>query len=139
MLAVRRTLLGRGNRVDRQRLEARAHQQRAGAGAAQDIGDLAGIEHEIDRYQHRAHARQREAHRRKGVRVARQDGDAVAGGDALLRQRGDQAVADLVEIAVAPLHVAADDGGLVGRALRRAPQDVSHAMLMRAADRRLLV
>ncbi len=49
----------------------------AGAGMAQDVGHLVGLEHEIDRHQDRAPARQRKAQGRKAVGVARQHGDLV--------------------------------------------------------------
>jgi hypothetical protein len=52
--------------------------QHLGPRVPQDVGDLFGLEHEVDRHQHRAQARQREAQGREGVAVARQHGDAAA-------------------------------------------------------------
>jgi hypothetical protein len=52
----------------------------------EDVAGLAGSEHEVDRHQHRAQARQREAQRGEAMRVARQHGHAVALGHAAARQ-----------------------------------------------------
>ena len=77
----------------RQRGEAAVGGQHRRAGMAQDIGDFLGLQHEIDRHQHRAEPRQRKPHRHKGVRVARQHRHARALGDAALGEAGGHALA----------------------------------------------
>jgi hypothetical protein len=120
-------------RLGPDRLEAGAHQQRLRAGALEDEGDLVGVEHEVDRHQHRTHARQREADGGESVRIARQDRDAVAEGDAARRQRIGQSRADAVELGISPLHLAAGDGKPVRQALRGAAQDIGQAVAVDAA------
>ena len=80
------------------------------AGVPQDVGDFLGLQHEIDRHQHRAESRQRKPHRDKGVRVARQHRDARALGDAALCQTGGHARADAVELGIGPSGIAAHHG-----------------------------
>ncbi len=100
----------------------------AGAGVAQDVGHLVGLEHEVDRHQHRATAGQRKAQRGKTVRVARQHGHLVAFANADAEQPGGQAADQRVELGVGPLRAAADDGGLVGQAGGGAVQGVGDGL-----------
>ena len=87
--------------------------QSLGAGVAQDVGHLVGLQHEVDRHQDGAQPRQRKAQRGKAVRVARQHRHAVATPDAALRQAGRQARDQRVELGIGPARVAAGDGQLV--------------------------
>ena len=97
-------------------------------GMAQDVGDLVRLEHEVDRYQHGAEPRQCEAHRREGVRVARQHCDARPLDDSATCQPGGNAVADGVELRIGPAGGAADDRGLVREAPGAAVQQVGQGL-----------
>ena len=105
--------------------------QGPGTGVAQDVGHFVGLEHEVDRHQHRAQPRQREAQRREAVRVARQHGHLVAAGDAALRQPGRQAADQGIELGIGPARVAAGNGQLGGQALGGAAQQIADGL---AAD-----
>jgi hypothetical protein len=101
----------------------RAQQPRAGV--PEHVGDFRRVQHEVDRHQHGASARDRETQRCEGVRVARQDRDTIAGTDTRAQEAVRKPIADGIELGVGPLRRAADDGGLVGTAYRGAPQQVS--------------
>ena len=90
----------------------------------EDEGGFLGLEHEIDRHQHGAEPRQRKPQRRKGVRIARQDGDAGALADAARGKPRREAVAHRIELGVAPPRLAANDRGLVGKTLGGAAQQI---------------
>ena len=60
----------------------------------------------------------------KAWRIARQDGDPRTFADAARGKAGGQAIAQRSEFRVAPGGVAADDGGLVGKALGAAMQQI---------------
>ena len=104
--------------------EAGIGRQHFGAGVLEDEGRLLRLEHEIDRHQHGAEPRQRKAQRREGMAVARQDGDPGTLTNAARGKARGQAIAQRREFRVAPGGVAADDGGLVGKALGAAMQQI---------------
>ena len=106
--------------------------QEARSRVAQDESHLVGLEHEVDRHQHRTEARQRKAQRGKAVRVARQNGDALALRHAELREPGSEPRDHRVELRVTPFGVPADDGLLAREAQRRAAQQVAQGL---SADR----
>ena len=100
----------------------------AGARVAQDVRDLFGLEHEVDRHQHRAATGQREAQRGEAVRVARQHGDLVAFAHADLVQPRGQPCDQGVELRVGPARGAAGDGGLGRQAQGGAVQRVGNRL-----------
>jgi hypothetical protein len=109
--------------------EFRAHGQCDGTRAAQNKGDLFGVQHEIYRYQNRPDARQGEPQGDKGVRVARQHRDPVAWTDFLLSQSLRQAAAQEIELGVGPANVTASNRRLVRHAAGGAAQEVGQAVL----------
>jgi hypothetical protein len=74
---------------------------------AQDVGGLVGLEHEVDRHQHRAQPGERKAQRRKAVRVARQQG---------------------VELGIGPGGKATDDGRLCRQPQGAAAQGIGNRL-----------
>ncbi len=113
----------RGRRA-RQLREARIGAQHARPRVTQDVGQLVGIQHEVDRHQHRAGARDRKAHRDEGMRVAREYRDLVAHADADAAQPPRHAVHDGIKSGIAPAHVAAHHRGTLRHTARAAPQQV---------------
>jgi hypothetical protein len=82
----------------------------------------------IDRDQHGAEPRQHEPQRRESVRITGEDRDSGAFGDAARRETRGQAIAQRVEHRVTPYRVAADDGGLVRKALGAAMQQIGQGL-----------
>src|SRR5690606_19304880 len=74
-------------------------------------------------------------HGREGMRIARQDGDAIARRDATRRQTVGDAVAYGIELPICPTDVPAYDGCLAGEACRGAAQQVAQRMLARGCVR----
>ena len=105
--------------------EAGVGRQHFGAGVLEDEGRLLRLEHEVDRHQHGAEPRQRktQAPRRHGELRAR-----MATRVPLPMPRAARPAArrshSVVEFRVAPGGVAADDRGLVGKALGAAMQQI---------------
>ena len=104
------------------------------AGAFQDEIDLVRIEHEVDRHQHRADPRHREAQRGEGMRIAREHGETVALPDAEPEQAAAEPVADRIHLGKGPAHAAAAHRELVRLAARRAAQEIADGMLARFRD-----
>jgi hypothetical protein len=90
----------------------------------QDVSHLFGLEHEVDRHQHRAQAGQRETQCHERVRVAGQHGHPAGVAHAQARQPCRHPVAHRVELGECPTRVAANDGALAGIALGAAMQQV---------------
>jgi hypothetical protein len=95
------------DRGARQRGEAAIGGQHGRAGVPQYVGDFLGLQHEIDRHQHRAKPRQRKPHRDKAVGVTRQHRHPRALGDAALRETRGDALADAIEFRISPTGIAA--------------------------------
>jgi hypothetical protein len=98
---------------------------------AQDVGRLIGVEHEVDRHQHRAQPGQCKTQRSKTMRVARQHAHMLALGHALGLQAGGQAADDGIKFTPGPGHIGTQDGGLVGQPGGGAVQQVGQGL---AAD-----
>ncbi len=103
-------------------------------GVVEDVGDLRGIEHEVDRHHHCAKARQREADDHESVVVVRQQGDMVALGHSACSQRVGGAVHGLVEFGEGLAQFAVDQSGLARRARRAAPQQIAQPVAAGAGD-----
>ncbi|MCY1534985.1 hypothetical protein D9M68_703710 [compost metagenome] len=117
-----------GSSIARQRGQAAVGGQGPGARVAQDVGNLVGLEHEVDRHQHRAAARQGEAQRCEAVGIARQNGHLVPLIHAQASQTRGQAADQRVELGVGPLGGAADDGGLARQTQGGAVQGVGNGL-----------
>ena len=114
--------------------EIRAGREQLCAGALQDEIDLVRIEHEVDRHQHRADPGQREPERRKGVRIAREHGEAVALFHAEAEQAAAEPIADRVHLGKGPADIAAAHRELARLAARRTAQEIADGMLAGLRD-----
>ena len=90
-----------------------------GAGVPQDVGDLVGAEHEVDRHEHDAELRGGEREHRVLPAVVRQQRQPVALGQAAVGQRVRGPVHRGVELGVGDPAVAGHDGELVRVAAAR--------------------
>jgi len=95
---------------------------------AQDVSDLFGLEHEVDRHHDRAPAGQRKAQRGKTVRVARQHRHLVALGHADAGQACGQARDQRIELGIGPGGSPTNDAGLGGQADRGATQGIGNGL-----------
>ena len=102
--------------------------QHAGARVTQYVGHFIGLQHEVDRHQHRTQPRQRKTQGRKSMRIAREDGDALTLGDTVRGEARREPVAQVVQLRVAPLHVVAANGQLVRYAPGGAAQQVADSL-----------
>ena len=117
-----------GERRFRQPAVGREHPR---PGMAQDVARFLGLEHEIDRHQHRAQLSEREAQRGEGVGIARQHRDAVAVSDAARRESRREPRAHALEFGVGPGCRPACDRGPLRVARCAAANDVGEGL---AAD-----
>ncbi len=89
---------------------------------------LGRAQHEVDRHQNGAHARQGEAKYGKRVRIAGDDRHAVAGANADGREPGGKAIAHVVELRVRPDGGAAADGHLLRETLPGPAEQVAQGL-----------
>lgn len=106
--------LGRLQRDDG--VELLVHQQQLGAGVAQDIGGLGRGQSVVDRQEHRPQVAGGEGQLQESRAVLHEQRHHVVLADAARVQHGGRLENALVELGVADLLVAVDDGRLVGRA-----------------------
>ncbi len=94
-----------------------------------DIGRFLHIEHEVDRHQHGTDRAYGEACYGKGIRISRQDGDAVTGLNSTFNQPASNAQAKVMKFGIGPVYVVLSNGGLLRVSGRRAPQCVVDGLL----------
>ena len=96
--------------------QAFVHEDRAILGVVDDVGELVGVEAEVERVEHAAHQRDAEVGLEVRAVVPAERGDAVAGRDAEIEQDPGEAAGAVGEVGAG---VAADR--LVGECARRFP------------------
>src|SRR5882672_1947082 len=89
---------------------------------------LGCAQHEVDRHENAADARQRETERGKRVRIAGDDGDAIARADSSDREACGQTIAHVVELRVRPDGGAAADGRLLRETLPGPAEQVAQGL-----------
>ena len=92
---------------------------------AEDVGDLLGGEHEVDRHEHDRGASGGECQHGVLPAVARQQRDPVAGGKTVVPQRRRGTVHQVVEFGERQRDIAVDDRDLVGVSACRPAGDVA--------------
>ena len=118
--------------------ETRIGRQKFRPGVPQDERRLFGLEHEVDRDQNCAEARQRKPQSCKGVRVARQNCDTSAFANPARAKAGGEAVAHGVEFCVAPYRIATNNGRLVRKAPGAPVQQIRECLAAKRGVHRAL-
>jgi hypothetical protein len=116
---------------------SRIGHQQPRPGQAHDLARLLGSEPGVEGREDRAQLRQRDEERQDIEPRLRPGDDAIAVPDAQLCERGSEAVARLVELAVAQAGGAQGSGHPIGNDLRVAPEDLAdqHGHVKSMAER----
>jgi hypothetical protein len=101
---------------------------------AQDVSDLIGGQHEVDRNEHDRGARRGERQHRVLPAVVCQQGHAVSGVETVVSQRGCRAVHQMVEFGERQNHVTVDHSDLVRLSTGGPPGDVTERVAAGLSD-----
>ena len=107
---------------------------RGSPGVPEDVADLVGVQHEVDRHEHHAELRGGEHQHRERPGVAREQREPVALGEPAGGERARGPVHRGVELGERVALLAVHHGELVGRTLGGAPQEIANGVLAGPRD-----